>query len=149
MKLSGKVREAITRYLVDHPAHDGYFSRNVKLWSLNLPSDCREQACRLVDNADPMTFARLQRIMDSFGLEHNVSVQFGGRSNGHIELHVSPDQYDGGRFLKDWSDEELQWLFRLVKAFDRMTDRVIEEFIDIARNTEYVEVLRFKNDSTE
>lgn len=142
-------RGSILEFLTQHDTHrDGMgavtpkFAANVKIawWGLRIPEPYLSAVFAVLAADDPMPYLMIGDLFSDFHSQHPEAVAtFAGRSNGWIELHITPDpfEYDGivngvDQYQAELSFSELRALARLVAAFDVLCDEAVALFVDYA-----------------
>jgi hypothetical protein len=87
-KVNRNDRVAMVGYLIDHEAHDGYFSNTIKVHSLGLTPDQLDLLAPWFELGDSFT-GIFDVILTNLGAEEFLNVEIGGRMGGHVELRAT------------------------------------------------------------
>ncbi len=120
------------------------YARNVKIHNIiPLDSGVRDKAYTAVFEGMLPSF--IYHMIENFETENDCEIFFNGRSGGYLVL-TKKGEYTLREYPEDLSTDDLKYVYKLVKDFDKLVDNIIKDFIEFLKKneirTEEVEVLR-------
>jgi len=140
LNLSGRrpqTRKDMIEFLLKHPTHsermfsEPHYSRTVKI--THLPLTRKEENACFDELENPLIFSFVQDVLDDFEKKHpGGKIFFGGRTNGHLELHGAYEYEGTERDYIYWDFKDIRWLSNLVWDFDLTCEEAVATFVDFA-----------------